>query len=134
MHPDLHLRLLRQYGWCWDLCTITKILLQKINVTAQPFLQINLSSIKTSNASKFGLQSAHLFQLHSIMHFTSTLFLGSLVVAGLFSSQADACITAKAALDGRTSPSSSASRTSNVYKSGQCINGKYLLQGKFKVC
>lgn len=34
---------------------------KKINVTAQPFLQISLPSIKTSNASKFGLQSAQLF-------------------------------------------------------------------------
>ncbi|GAB5590720.1 hypothetical protein Unana1_05620 [Umbelopsis nana] len=58
------------------------------------------------------------------MHFTNTLFIGSLVVAGLFSSQVDACITAKTALDGRSSPSSSAARTSNVYQSGQCINVK----------
>ncbi|CAO3673651.1 unnamed protein product [Umbelopsis ramanniana] len=58
------------------------------------------------------------------MHITSTLLVGSLLVASLFSSQAEACITAKTALDGRKSPSTSAARTSNVYKSGQCINVK----------
>lgn len=38
--------------------------------------------------------------------------------------KAEACITAEQDLDGRSSPSSSASRTTNVYKSGACINGK----------
>ncbi|KAG2171602.1 hypothetical protein INT43_008328, partial [Umbelopsis isabellina] len=58
------------------------------------------------------------------MHFTNILLSASLVVAGLFASHAEACITAETDLDGRSAPKSSASRTTNVYKTGACINVK----------
>lgn len=57
------------------------------------------------------------------MKFLNTLMVAA-VVAGGYIADVQACITAKTALDGRSSPSSSAARTSNVYKSGACINGR----------
>jgi hypothetical protein len=52
------------------------------------------------------------------------ILLVTTAVAVGYIGKAEACITAKEDLDGRSSPSSSATRTSNVYKSGACINGK----------
>lgn len=60
------------------------------------------------------------------MKFFNTLLV-SAVVAGSYISNVQACISAKTDLDGRKSPSSSASRTSNVYKSGACINGMQMV-------
>jgi hypothetical protein len=58
------------------------------------------------------------------MKFFNTLLIAT-VIGGSYIANVQACITAKTALDGRKSPSSSAARTSNVYKSGACIKGQY---------
>ncbi|KAF7728211.1 hypothetical protein EC973_006492 [Apophysomyces ossiformis] len=51
----------------------------------------------------------------------NTLLVSALFAAGLMGSTEAACFPAKADLDGRSSPSTGASRTSNVHKSGDCV-------------
>ncbi|KAI8582368.1 hypothetical protein K450DRAFT_278409 [Umbelopsis ramanniana AG] len=57
------------------------------------------------------------------MKFFNTLLIAA-AIGSSYIANVQACITAKADLDGRKSPSTSAARTSNVYKSGACINVK----------
>lgn len=59
------------------------------------------------------------------MKFFNTLLVAA-VIGSSYIANVQACITAKASLDGRKSPSTSSARTSNVYKSGACINGMYI--------
>ncbi|KAJ2959750.1 hypothetical protein NQZ79_g4858 [Umbelopsis isabellina] len=57
------------------------------------------------------------------MKLLNVLLVSTAIAVG-YIGKSEACITAKEDLDGRSSPSSSAARTTNVYKSGACINVK----------
>jgi hypothetical protein len=67
------------------------------------------------------------YQKYIKMKLFNTLLIAA-VIGSSYIANVQACITAKTNLDGRKSPSSSAARTSNVYKSGACVKGTYIRQ------
>lgn len=66
------------------------------------------------------------------MKFTFLLLITAVISSG-YEQFASACITASSDLDGRSAPKVNATRTTNVYLTGDCINGKTVWENGTKV-